>query len=114
MLQTFYRCYIESTLTFGFLAWQGGLSVTNSNTLTKTVNISSKVIGKEQESLNDLYNTRAERKGRQIASDPDHPLNSRYCLLPSGRHYRTPLLHTNRSRNSFVPRSLKLLNKQKY
>jgi hypothetical protein len=33
VLKNFYRCFIESILTFGFLCWFGGLNVKNRNVL---------------------------------------------------------------------------------
>ena len=65
VLRTFYGCYLESTLTFGFLAWHSGLSVTNQNILSCVIRLSSKEIGEELNSVDDLWT--AKRRGRQIS-----------------------------------------------
>jgi hypothetical protein len=39
VLGNFYKCFIESVLTFGFLCWFGGLSVKNKNVLNRVVNV---------------------------------------------------------------------------
>ena len=109
-MKTFYRCFIESALTSGFLSWHGGLGVTHRNTLSRVVRHSSKVIGEDMKSLETLYTERAARKGWQISQDPKHPLNSRYSLLPSGRRFQQPLCNLNRTIKSFVPSSIRLLN----
>jgi hypothetical protein len=45
ILASFYKCFIESVLTFGFVCWFGGLSVKNRNVLNRVVNVCGKVIG---------------------------------------------------------------------
>ena len=110
ILASFYRCLIESVLTFGFLCWFGGLSVKNKNVLNRVVNVCGKVIGERQESLGVLYDRRVVRKAWMIARDTSHVLAHHYELLPSGRRFRMPKLSTVRSKNSFVPKSINLLN----
>ena len=44
-LRTFYRCCIESVLTFLFLCWFRGLNVKSKNVLNKEVNVCGKVVG---------------------------------------------------------------------
>ena len=41
LLQSFYRCYVESVLIFSFISWFGGLSAKNKSKLNKVVNVSS-------------------------------------------------------------------------
>ena len=63
-IYTFYDCSLERTLPFGFLAWHGGLSVTN--VLRRVIRLSSKLIGEELNSVDDLYRRRAKGKEMQI------------------------------------------------
>ena len=114
VLSMFYRCFLESVLTFGFLCWFGGLSVKNKNVLERVVRVSGKVIGKEQESLSKLYERRAIQKAKAIAMDSTHVLAQHYELLPSGRRYNMIRVPTVRSRNSFVCNSIVLLNNHNY
>jgi len=111
ILQTFYRSFIESVITFGFVCWYGGLSVKNKNVLMRMVNVCSKVVGRKQESVDALYECRAARKGRQIAQDSTHVLAQFYELLPSGRRFRSLRTRTVRTQNSFVPKSISYMNR---
>ena len=108
----FYRSFIESVLTFCFVAWFFSLSIVNKNKLNKIVNMSSKIVGQQQLSMTRLCESRVAGKGRAILSDASHPLNTQYEMLPSGRRYRVPLLRTSRAQRSFIPTSIVLLNKQ--
>ena len=81
VLGAFYRSFIESVLTFGFLCWYGGLSVKNKTLLDRVVNVCGKVIGEKQESLRELYECRAVRKGSKIARDTTHVLAKYYAIF---------------------------------
>ena len=111
VLQGFYKCFIESVLTFSFICWYGSLSIKNRNVLSKVVNVCSKIVGARQESMNALYERRVVGKARVIAVDKSHGLSKYFELLPSGMRYRTPRLRTLRMKNSFIPQSISLLNK---
>ena len=90
VMQMFYRCFIESVLTFSFLAWYGSLNVKNKNVLERVVKVCSKIVGVNLKSLNVLFESRALKKGRKIANDCDHILSEEFDLLPSGRRYHVP------------------------
>ena len=111
ILQTFYRSFIESVITFGFICWYGGLTVKNKNVLTRMVNVCSKVVGRKQESVDALYECRVARKGRRIAQDSTHVLAQFFELLPSGRRFRSFKTRTLRAQNSFVPKSISYINR---
>ena len=109
MLRGFYRCFIESILTFSFICWFGGLSVQNKNVLGRVVNVCGKVVGEKMKSLNELYECRVVKKARNIQNDATHILARNYDVLPSGRRLRVPRFSTVRGRKSFVPMSVSLL-----
>ena len=111
VMNAFYRCFIESVLTFGFLSWFGGLSVKNRNVLNKVVRVCGRVIGVQQKSLTELYETRVVSKARYIMRDTSHILAKHYVRLPSGRRVRTMKFSTVRAKTSFVPASIDLINK---
>ena len=110
ILQGFYKCFIESVLTFSNICWFGNLSVKNKNVLNRIVNVCSKVVGVKQEGLNELYERRVMRKAQVILSDKSHCLSKYYELLPSGKRYRSQRFKNVRSKNSFIHKSIFLLN----
>ena len=109
ILQTYYRCCVESLLTASFICWYGSLGVKNKRVLNDVVNVCSKVIGRKQVGMQELYERRVERKAREIANDDSHVLTKHYELLPSGRRFRT-LRVKSRAQKTFIPRSIPLLN----
>ena len=111
VLGNFYRCFLESVLTFGFICWFGGLSVKNVNVLNRVVNVCGKIVGVKQKSLEVLYDERIVSKGRVIGNDASHVLAHHFELLPSGRRFRVQKMTTVRRKNSFIPRAIIALNK---
>ena len=110
ILETYYRCCVESLLTTTFMCWYGNLGVKSKRVLSDVVNVCSKVIGRKQKGMQELYDMRVERKARKIVSDDSHVLAKYYELLPSGRRFRT-LRAKSRAQKTFIPRSIQLLNK---
>ena len=111
VLRMFYRCFVESVLTFSFMCWYGGLSVRNKSRLQKIVNVCGKIVGEKQESLCQLYESRVVRKAEMIGSDSSHVLAQCYEFLPSGRRLRVPKCRLVRTKSSFIPKSIQLRNK---
>ena len=56
-------------------------------TLTRSMEFSGNMVGKQQTNLDDLYKQRAERK---VSSNSKHPLLLQYELLSSGRRLQHP------------------------
>ena len=112
ILCSFYRCFLESVLTFGFLAWYGGLSVKNRNVLERVVRVSGKVIGKKQMSLSELYEKRASVKALGIVKDKSHVLAQYFEVLPSGTRFRSLRFSSNRFGRTFVNNAISILNKK--
>ena len=83
-----YKTCVESLLTFSFICWFGSLTVRDKNVLDGVVRDCSKVVGKRQASLEELY-VRVRKKGKQIACDSSLMLAKKYECLPSGKRYRT-------------------------
>ena len=79
------------------------------NVLSGVVNVCSKVVGRKQNSMQELYESRVVRKAGRIVSDKTHVLAKYFELLPSGRRYRTVKAKA-RLQNSFIPRSIQFLN----
>ena len=68
--------------------------------LNRVVNVCSKVMGEQQESLNQLYECHVARQARTIAGDVRHILARNYDYLPSGRRFRNPNFRTLRTKYS--------------
>ena len=109
ILQSYYRCCVESLLTASFMCWYGSLGVKSKRMLNDVVNVCSKVIGRKQIGMQELYDRQVKRKARKIASDDSHVLAKYYELLPSGRRFRSLRVKT-RAQKTFIPRSITLLN----
>ncbi len=56
------------------------------------------------------YLKRCKSRAAKIIKDSNHPGNHHFCLLPSGRRYRSMLAKTERLRRSFFPQAIRLLN----
>ena len=110
VLSLFYRCFVESILTFSFQCWYGSLSLVNKSRLEKIVLVASKIAGTPFNNLAYLYEKRVLKLSVKILSDPDHVLYSEYVKLPSGKRYLLPCYKTNRGKNTFIPYSIRLLN----
>ena len=113
ILKTFYRSFIESILTFSFICWYTSLSMEDKKKVDRVVNVCGKIVGESQESLSVLYQKRCLQKAKCITSDDTNALNPKFDLLPSGRRYREPFFRLKRTKNSFIPQAVKLLNGKK-
>ena len=107
---SYYKCFIQSVLTFSLQAWFGSLTLRNRNKLSKIVNISSKIAGTPVPRMEDIYHDRVLSLASKVVSDPTHVLNMKYVLLPSRRRYLVPKLKSKRAKCSFIPTSILLLN----
>jgi hypothetical protein len=95
VLETVYKSLIQSLLSFNITVWFGNLSAKNKGTLNRVVNTASKIIGRPQSQLSDIYTVSVHRKAFSITSDSSHPLYCQFEKLPSGRRYRMPLARRN-------------------
>ena len=112
ILEKCYRAFIESVLTFCFIAWFGSIGVKERARLNSIVNVCSRIIGTKQRSLADLMGTRATDKAVKIRNDPTHVLTHTFEALPSGRRLRVPKCRTKRFQSTFIPSVISLLNAQ--
>ena len=113
ILETIYRSLVESIIVFNIVTFYGHISVREKARLNRIVNIASKVVGKKQKCLNDLYQQSVIKKGKNIIDDVNHPLNRHFELLPSGRRLRTPKFRRQIYNKSFVPSAIRILNSGK-
>ena len=109
VLSLFYKSIIESVLCFPLTMWYGSLNCKDKSKLEKIVRTARK-LGAEVTSLNVLYGKYMLSTAEKIRADEHHPLKKSYVLLPSGRRLSMPIIRTTRFKNTFVPKSIKLIN----
>ena len=111
---SFYRCSIESVLTYCAGVWFWSCTAAERKSLQRVVDTAQKIIGCPPDaplpSLEKLYSLRCLRKANSILKDPTHPGHGHFKLLPSGKRYSVYPASTNRLRDSFYPRAIKTLN----
>ncbi|XP_026535731.1 uncharacterized protein LOC113420136 [Notechis scutatus] len=86
LLVTFYRCTIESTLTYCTSVWFANCTVADRTALQRVNVIAQKIIGCPLPSLEELYSSRCLKKVQNILKDPSHPGNPffKYYHLTDG------------------------------
>ena len=111
LLVSFYRCAIESILTYCVCVWFGNCTVAEKDALQRVVKMAQKIVGCPLPSMADLYSSRCTRKTQSILKDPSHPGHCHFKLLPSGRRYGSLIAKTSRLKNSFYPGAVVALNR---
>ncbi len=106
ILAQFYHSVIESILCFGLTVWFGGTAKGDKVRLERIVRQASRIVGFDLPPIASLYDTRLRRRATNIISDPSHPANHLFELLPSGRRYRAIGAKTCRFRFSFFPEAI--------
>ena len=106
----FYRCAIESILTSCITVWYGNCSVADRKALQRVVKTAQRITGTPLPAIEDIQRKRCLRRARSILKDSSHPDHGLFNLLPSGRRFRSLRTRTSRSRNSFFPTAVSLLN----
>ncbi|KAK7877923.1 hypothetical protein WMY93_031452 [Mugilogobius chulae] len=85
----FYKCTIESLLTGCITVWYGNSTAQSRKALQRVVRAAEDITGSSLPSIQDIYRSRSLRKAHSIIKDPTHPAQGLFCLLPSGRRYRS-------------------------
>ncbi len=106
ILKTFYSGAIESVLTQCSSVWYSNSSNQDCKAIQRAVRIS----GSALPSLQDIYFKRCKSRAAKILKDSTHPGNHLFCLLPSGKRFRSMMAKTERLRRSFFPQAIRLLN----
>ncbi len=76
---------------------------------TAKLYIESCISGSALSSLQDIYLKRCKSRTNQIIKDSNHPGNCLFCLLPSGKRFRSMMAKTERLRRSFFPQAIGLI-----
>ena len=112
IMQMVYRTFIQSVLCFNFVCWYGSLTVQDKNHLLRITTTADRVIGLKSDGLDVLYTERTLKKAEKIRTDSEHILSHKFKTLPSGRRLQTVRVNTNQFRFSFIPTSIRLINKR--
>ncbi len=109
ILKTFYSGAIESVLTQCISVWYGNSPNQDCKALQRVVRLAERISGSALPSLQDIYLKRCKSRAAKIIKDSTHPGNHHFCLLPSGKRFRSMMAKTERLR-SFFPQAIRLLN----
>ncbi len=109
ILKTFYSGAIESVLTQCISVWYNNATNQDCKALQRVVRLAERISGSALPSLQDIYIKRCKSRAAKILKDSTHPGNHLFCLLPSGRRFRSMMAKTERLRKSFFPQAIRLL-----
>ncbi len=110
ILENLYSGTIESVLTQCISVWFGNSLNQDCKALQRLVRVAERISGSALPSLQDIYFKRCKSKAVKIIKDSNHPGNHLFCLLPSGKRFRSMMAKTERLRRSFFPQAIRLLN----
>ncbi|XP_061143633.1 uncharacterized protein LOC133160076 isoform X1 [Syngnathus typhle] len=100
IMRTFYRSTIESILTSCLSVWCGGCSASDWKNVRRVVRTAERIIGAPLPSIQDLSSQRCVSRARNIISDPSHPHQGLFSLLPSGKRFRSVRCRSTRFCNT--------------
>ncbi len=109
IISLLYKSIVESIITFSITTWFSTLRCKDKNKLNKIVK-QAKRLGANVMPLEEIYKVNVIKQAKKIMMDETHPLHHNYVYLRSGRRLQAPVQRTSRYKNSFVPRSIKMLN----
>ncbi len=90
--------------------WYNNATNQDCKALQRVVRLAERISGSALPSLQDIYIKRCKSRAAKIIKDSTHPGNHLFCLLPSGRRFRSMMAKTERLRKSFFPQAIRLLN----
>ncbi len=100
----------RSVLTQCISVWYNNATNQDCKALQRVVRLAERISGSALPSLQDIYLKRCKSRAAKIIKDSNHPGNHHFCLLPSGKCFRSMLAKTERLRRSFFPQAIRLLN----
>ncbi len=90
--------------------WYNNATNQDCKALQRVVRLAERISGSALPSLQDIYLKRCKSRAAKIIKDSTHPGNHHFCLLPSGKRFRSMMAKTERLRRSFFPQTIRLLN----
>ncbi len=91
-----------------FSVWYSNATNQDCKALQRIVRLAERISGSALPSLQDIYFKRCKSRDAKIIKDSNHPVNHLFCLLPSGKRFRSMMAKTERLRRSFFPQAPKL------
>ncbi len=113
ILKTFYSGAIESVLTLSTLSisvWYSNATNQDCKALQRVVRLAERISASALPSLQGIYLKCCKSRAAKILKDSNHPGNHLFCLLPSGKRFRSMMAKTERLRRSFFPQAIRFLN----
>ena len=112
LLWMFYQSVVASALFYAVVCWGGSISKRNSNRLDKLIRRAGSVVGMNLDPLVTVVERRSMKKLLAIMDNASHPLHTVISAQKSSFSDRLllPRCRTNRLKDSFVPRAIRLYN----
>ena len=112
LLGIFYQSMVASVLSYAVACWGGSTSKGDFSRLEKLIRRAGSVVGTKLDPLATVAERRTMHKLLAILDNASHPLHTVITSQRSRFSERLllPKCRTNRLRNSFVPRAIKLFN----
>ena len=112
ILLLFYKSVIESVILSSCIVWFGACRKEDAEKLKRIPRHAKKMIN-EESNLNKTCASMILKQAENIIENANHPLHSCYTVMRSGKRFRSVGFRTNRFGNSFIPLSIRELNKLK-
>ncbi|PIK43898.1 hypothetical protein BSL78_19228 [Apostichopus japonicus] len=113
IMQMFYNSIICGVWRYCLICWGGNVTKVEKDRIDHIIRKAGGVIGGQQHTVDSVYQSLLQTKLDSVWNDCCHPLhcylNDNVINRGSGR-LRQPYTRTNRYRNSFTPRAIKLFN----
>ena len=110
LLINFYRCAVESVLTYCLSAWYSSCTKADQEGLERVVKAAGRTIGATLPSIASVFSSRCLNRSKGIIKDQSHPAHHLFKLCPSGRRYQSLCANKTRFLMSFFPQAVRLLN----
>ena len=101
----------HTSVTQSVAVWYNNASVMDKQQVDQIRKAAQKIIGSHVTTLNDIYDTKIMCKVKSVINDTSHRLYSCYQWLPSGKRLHSVTCKTKCHAESFVPKSVMILNK---
>ena len=113
ILDMFYKATICGVWRYCLVCWGGNVAKKEKDRIDGVIKRAERVIGVPQPAIDSVYQELLQAKLEDVWDDGSHPLHhdlhDNRIKRGVGR-IRLPQLKTNRHRNSFIPRAIKLFN----
>ena len=113
VMNMFYNATIYGVWRYCLITWGRNVTKADKERIDGIIRKAGGIIGEPQTTVDSVYDCLLQSKLDLVWKDPGHPLHchlhNNITTRGSGR-LRLPPLRTNRHRNSFIPRAIKLYN----